>query len=137
MSRQMRFLALAAVLAVALVVTAATGARVKGAGPLRVTVDIVSVGHDGVAQPAIFAIRAGGTTTIVFRNHTQVFHTFTIRALGISVLVRPAHRNGVRVTTVSFVAPAGVYEWRCVICTTPAHPHMHAMQGKVYAIINA
>ena len=96
-----------------------------------------AAGSDETALPAAFAIRAGGTTTIVFRNHTQVFHTFTIRALGISVLVRPARPHGVRTTTVSFVAPYGVYEWRCVLCASSSHPHMHAMGGKVYAIVNA
>ena len=137
MSRQLKLLVFAAVVAVALVATAATAARARAPGPLRVTVDIVAAGHDEIAQPANLAVRAGGTTTIVFRNHTRAFHTFTIRALGISVLVRPAYANGVlRSTRVSFVAPYGTYEWRCLICATSAHPHMHAMRGKVYAIVN-
>ena len=104
---------------------------------MRVTVDIVAAGGNEIAQPANLAIRAGGTTTIVFRNHTHAFHTFTIRALGISVLVRPAHGHGVRSTSVSFVAPYGTYKWQCLICATPAHPKTHAMLGKVYAIVNA
>jgi hypothetical protein len=137
MSRQLRLLAFAAAVVCALVATATTAARARAPGPMRVTVDIVSAGQDEIAQSANFAIRAGGTTTVVFRNHTQAFHTFTIRALGISVLVRPAPRHGVRLTSVSFVAPYGVYEWRCMICATRAHPHMHAMRGKVYAIVNA
>jgi plastocyanin len=130
------FLAFAALVAAALVATAATAAHARARAPMRVTVDIVSAGHDEIALPANLAIRAGGTTTIVFRNHTRAFHTFTIRALGVSVLVRPANRNGVRSTSVSFVAPYGTYEWRCVICGTAVHGHMHAMRGMVYAIVN-
>ena len=70
--------------------------------------------------------------TLTIRNHTKQFHTFTVRALGIAVLVRP-----LRSTSVTFVAPYGVYRWRCVICASHAHPHMHAMVGRMYAIINA
>jgi hypothetical protein len=136
MSRQLRLLVPAAVLVVALVATATTAARARGPGPMRVTVDVFSAGQDEIVQPASFAIRAGGVTTVVFRNHTRAFHTFTVRALGISVLVWPAPKHGVRSTSVTFIAPFGVYEWRCLICATPAHPHMHAMRGKVYAIVN-
>jgi hypothetical protein len=136
MSRPLRLLAFVLV-AAALVATAATAARVRAPSAMVVTVDIYTAGHDEIAQPANLAIRAGGTTTIIVRNHTPLFHTFTIRALGISVLVRPAHGNVARSASVSFVAPYGVYEWRCMLCATPAHPHMHAMRGKVYAIVNA
>src|SRR5665213_2470610 len=131
MSSQLRLLAFVLV-AAALVATAATAARARAPSAMVVTVDIYTAGHDEIAQPANVAIRAGGTTTIIVRNHTPLFHTFTIRALGISVLVRPAHGNVVRLASVSFVAPYGVYEWRCLLCATPAHPHMHVMRGKVY-----
>lgn len=136
MPSQLRLLVFAAAVVCALVATAATAAQARAPGSMRVTVDIFSAGQDEIAQPASFAIRAGGTTTVVFRNHTRAFHTFTIRALGISVLVRPAPRHGVRSTSVSFVAPYGTYEWRCVICPTSVHRHMHAMRGKVFAIVN-
>lgn len=137
MFRQLRLLAFAVVVASALVATAATAALARAPGPMVVTVDIYAAGHNEVAQPANLAIRAGGTTRIVVRNHTPLFHTFTIRGLGISVLVRPAHGNVVQSTSVSFVAPYGIYEWRCVLCATTAHPRMHAMRGKVFAIVNA
>ena len=135
MYRKLPLLVFSAVVGVALAATVATAA--PSHAPLRVTVDIVAAGHDEVAMPANLAIRAGGMTTIVIRNHTKAFHTFTIRPLGISVLVRPATANGVRATSVTFLAPFGTYEWRCVICASSAHPHMHVMQGKVYAIVNA
>jgi hypothetical protein len=136
MSRQVRLLVFAAVVAIALVATAATAALAHAPGPMVVTVDIYAAGHNEVARPANLAIRTGGTTRIIVRNHTPLFHTFTIRALGISVLVPPAYGHVVRSTSVSFVAPYGVYEWRCVLCATSAHPQMHAMKGKVYAIVN-
>lgn len=122
----------------AVAVMAATGAAAAGtaatspAQPMRVTVDITQAGADGTVVPANFAVRAGGTVTVTFRNHTALFHTFTIRGLGISVLLRP-HRT----TSVTFVASYGVYRWRCVICHTAAHPQSHRMDGKMYAIIAA
>ncbi len=131
-----RLLVLPALLVAALAVTATTGARTGAPGPLRVTIDIVAAGHDEVASPANLAVRSGGTTTLVIRNHTSLFHTFTVRALGLSVLVRPARAGGVRTTSVTFVAPHGVYVWRCVLCASSSHPEMHAMRGKVYAIVN-
>lgn len=136
MARQLKLVVLALALVGALVAASATAGARAGA-PLRVTIDISAAGNDGIAQPADFAIRAGGTTTLVIRNHTQLFHTFTIRALGLSVLVRPAPAHGVRTTTVSFVAPYGVYVWKCVLCSSSTHPRMHAMRGKAYAIVNA
>lgn len=126
---------LLAVLAVVLAVGAvAAGTAAAPAPPvaMHVTLDIVALHHDGVAEPANIAVRAGGTVQLTVRNHTGLFHTFTIRALGVTLLV-PPHRTG----TTSFVAPYGVYAWRCVICSTAGHPRMHRMGGEVYAIVNA
>lgn len=136
MTRPLKLLAFAAVVGLALITAAATAGGTRAAAPMRITVDIVTAGHDEAAQPANLAVRAGGTVEITFRNHTQMSHTFTIKALGISVLIRPARGDGVRTTTVSFVAPYGVYVWQCMLCATGAHPHTHAMRGKVYAIVN-
>ena len=112
---------------------AATGlAATSPAQPMRLTIDIAAAGPDGVVVPGNFAVRSGGTVTLTFRNHTALFHTFTIRALGVSVLLRPN-----RSTSVTFVAPYGVYHWRCLICRTAAHPRSHAMRGLMYAIVNA
>lgn len=137
MSRSLRLFAFAVVVAVALVATAATAARARAPGPMVVTVDIYMSGHDEIAQPANLAVRSGGTTRIIVRNHTPLFHTFTIRALGISLLVRPAHGGVARSASVTFVAPYGIYEWKCLLCATAAHPRMHVMRGEVYAIVNA
>lgn len=136
MTRPMKLLAFVTVIGLALVTAAVTAGGTRAAAPMRMTVDIFTAGHDESAQPANLAVRAGGTVEITFRNHTQLSHTFTIKALGISVLIRPARGEGVRMTTVSFVAPYGVYDWQCMFCATGVHSHMHAMRGKVYAIVN-
>ncbi|MGZ4290957.1 MAG: hypothetical protein ACXVQQ_00025 [Gaiellaceae bacterium] len=130
MSRTLRLFTAVALAAGAV---AATGTAASApAQPMRVVVVISAHGNAESASPANFAIRSSGTVTVTIRNTTRLFHTFTIRALGISVLVRP-----LRSASVTFVAPQGVYEWRCVLCSSSAHPHMHAMRGKVYAIVNA
>jgi len=121
----------ATIAALALAAAGAAAAGPAPAQPMRVTIDIARMGVDGTVVQSNFAVRAGGAVTLTIRNHTHVFHTFTVRALGISVVARPS-----RTTTVRFVAPYGVYRWRCVICTTAAHPHSHAMGGKMYAIVN-
>jgi heme/copper-type cytochrome/quinol oxidase subunit 2 len=99
---------------------------------MHVVIVISASAAGETASPANFAIRSGGTVRVTIRNTTRLFHTFTVHALGINVLVRP-----LRSTSVTFVAPKGIYEWRCVLCASSAHPHMHAMRGKVYAIVNA
>lgn len=137
MSRPSRLLVLVLAAAVALAAAVSTTASTRSAAPLRVTVDIRPAGLDEVAQPTNLAARAGGETTIVFHNYTHAFHTFTIPALGISVLIRPAHGVVMQSTSVTFIAPYGTYVWHCVLCDSTTHPHMHAMRGKLYAIVNA
>jgi hypothetical protein len=138
MPRWLRVSLVAIVVLIALTVTTLGSARPRVPGTMHLTVNIYATGTDEAAMPGNIAVRAGGTVTITFRNHTALFHTFTIRALGISALIRPATAGAaVRVSSVTFVAPYGVYEWRCVFCASTAHPHMHAMKGKVYAIIAA
>ena len=131
MTRSVRLFATVAVVLAAGAVATATAAAPAPA-TMRVTLDIVAAGHDGVAEPANFAVRAGGTVSLTVRNHTGLFHTFTIRALGITLLV-PPHRS----VKTTFVAPYGVYNWRCVVCGTSGHPQMHRMGGRMYAIVNA
>ena len=119
-------------------VSTAGSQRPRVAGAMHLTMNVYPVGVDEQTLPANIAVRAGGTVTITFRNYTHRFHTFTIRALGVSALIRPAPAAGVfAVTRLSFVAPEGVYTWRCLFCDTHVHPGTHAMQGKVYAIIAA
>ncbi len=128
--KALRLLALAVVLAAAL---AAPTAVASPPASMRLVIDIRSTaGGDEAALPSNFAVRAGGTVTVVFRNHTRLFHTFTISRLGISRLIRPA-----RTTKVTFVVPYGVYGWECLFCASRAHPNMHPMRGTMYAIVNA
>jgi plastocyanin len=129
--------AIAAVAALTFTTTASSEqARVKGA--MHLTMSIYPAGADEQTLPANIAVRAGGTVTITFRNYTHRFHTFTIRALGVSALIWPATRGkSVALSHVTFVAPYGVYTWRCLFCGTHMHSGTHPMEGKVYAIIAA
>lgn len=120
-----RFLVLCVVLVAALAAARATAATFP---TVHATIDI---GRTDSATPANFAVRAGGTTIITFRNHSRYFHTFTIRALGVSVLIRPE-----RSTSIKLVVPYGVYSWTCVICASGAHGSVHSMRGRMYAIVN-
>lgn len=131
MTLSLRLLAAAAVAVVAGAVSTGTAAAPAPPAAMHVTLTIVPLHHDGVAVPANLAVRAGGTVDLTVRNKTGLYHTFTIEALGVTLLV-PPHRTA----TTSFVAPYGVYAWRCVICGTPGHPRMHRMGGVVYAIVN-
>ena len=124
------------VVAAGTLVTGTTVAARPAVAPMRVTVDISAAAHDGSILPSNFAVRAGGTVTLTFRNHTHLFHTFTIRKLGNSLLIRPAVGDSPRLTSITFVAPYGVYRWACVLCASGAHHQMHAMRGTMYAIVN-
>jgi nitrous oxide reductase len=131
MTRTVRLFAATAVVLVGGSVAAATAAAPASSAPMHVTFNILSVGIESVASPTNFAVRSGGTVQLTVRNHTSFFHTFTVPALEITLLV-PPHQSA----TTTFVAPYGVYSWRCVICSTGSHPHMHHMGGKMYAIVN-
>jgi plastocyanin len=135
MTRWLQVLAVAVLATLAFSATSTARPRVPGA--MRLTININAAGMNEAALPANIAVRAGGTVTVVFRNHTQLFHTFTIRGLGLSRLIQPARGGHATTTRVTFVAPYGVYTWRCLLCASSAHPHTHWMGGKVYAIIAA
>lgn len=140
MSTPSRLLLLALVASAAtLTLTATAGSqRLSPQGAMHLTMNIRPLGADETTLPANIAVRAGGTVTITFRNYTHRAHTFTIRALGIAALIRPAREGeNVAVSHVTFVAPYGVYTWRCLFCATSMHPGTHSMHGKMYAIINA
>lgn len=128
---RLRVLVLAATCALALVAVGA-GAGAHHATSMRVEIDIYA-GHGAeLVLPENIAVRAGGEVTVALRNHTREFHTFTIRALHVSVIVPP-----LKTASATFVAPYGVYSWTCLFCGTPQHPHDGPMGGKVYAIVNA
>ncbi len=137
MSRKQAFVAAAAGAAVgAIVLWTAQPAPAGLPSVQRLTITI-AVG-DVEAQPANFAVKPGVPIVVTFRNYTHEFHTFTVPGLGLSVLVRPAKSGAPRLTRVRFTVPEyGVYTWRCVLCASGAHSQMHAMTGRIYAIVGA
>ena len=89
MSRLARLLVAVVAVAVATFAVAGTaGSQAPpAAGAMQLTMSIHPIGGDEQTVPDNVAIRAGGTVTITFRNYTHRFHTFTIRALGVSAEV--------------------------------------------------
>lgn len=137
LSRLLLLAALASVAAL-LIATAASSQRPRVPGVMQLTMSVYPAGTDEQTLPENIAVRAGGTVTITFRNYTRRFHTFTIRALDLTALLRPARSaKSPSVTRLTFIAPYGVYTWRCLFCATHVHPGTHPMQGKVYAIVTA
>lgn len=132
MSTSLRLAAAVATAAAAGSIVTAGAAAPAASPPMRIPIVIGTAGHDGIATPENFAVRAGGSVVLAVRNDTSLFHTFTIPELGISALIAP-HRT----TAVRLVAPYGVYRWHCVLCPSGAHPHAHPMHGTMYAIIDA
>lgn len=129
--------AFSAVFVALFVATTTAGARQRSLpSTMHLTIDIYATGADEHAQPANIAVRAGGTVTITFRNYSGLSHTFSMPGLGISALIPARHGQRAGTSHVTFVIPYGVYEWRCLFCSGRAHPHVHAMKGKVYAIVN-
>lgn len=99
-----------------------------------VTMSITKNGEH--ALPMNIAVRPGEPVVLNVGNYSREFHTFTIPALGVSVLIRPAIGDWPRVTTVRFTARKlhGSISWFCVICPSGNHRQAHPMAGKVYVI---
>jgi hypothetical protein len=133
-SPRLLLLAAAAVLAALAFTTTAGSQRPRVPGTMHLTMTIYPVAGDEQTLPGNIAVRAGGEVTITFRNYTHMFHTFTVHALGVSALIRPAVGTKPGVSSVTFLAPYGVYTWRCLFCATHVHPDTRVMAGKVYAI---
>lgn len=94
------------------------------------SIDILPTkGSEHVAL-ANFAVRPGVPVTLTVRNYTREAHTFTAPALGLDVKIAPGSAAAPTVTRFTFVAPYGVFAWRCTDCPGD-------MQGKVYAIAGA
>ena len=126
-------------------VVAAVGASVVGASVLSpasryksatITVHIYPAQHGReVVDVPNFAIEPGVHVTVRFVNHTRLWHTFTVPGLRVGAMIAPQDAAP-RVTHVRFTAwRFGVFDWRCVLCESAAHPGVHQMRGKVYAII--
>jgi len=84
-----------------------------------------------------FAIEPGVPVRLTITNVTHRDHTFTIKSLGVSVLVGPAAGNVPTSRTVTFTTRGyGVFDWNCLLCPD-AHHEATTMQmgGKIYSII--
>jgi len=84
-------------------------------------------------MPMNIAVRPGVPVVLNINNYSREYHTFTIRALGVSFLVLPAKGAWARVTTVRFTPPAvgGSLAWRCAICPSGSHRARHVMGGTI------
>ena len=84
-----------------------------------------------------FALAPGVPIRVSVTNYTREFHTFTVPALGISELIRPARANAANTTTFTFTAHNwGAFAWHCQICPSGIHGRMHQMGGTLYVIVN-
>ena len=121
-------------LAAAIALSTVPAASASAPSVQRLTITIAL--GDQEALPANFAVRPGVPVVVTFRNYTHSFHTFAIRALGVSVLIAPAKGGAPAVTRARFTVPEyGVYTWSCLICASGAHARMHAMTGRIYSIV--
>jgi len=124
---------IAVLVAVAALTTLALTASAPASLPLPQIVTMTITSNGDRAVPMSFAVRPGVPVVLNVSNYSHQFHTFTIRALGVSVLILPAKGSWPRVTTVRFTTQRSV-SWLCVICPSGIHGHLHAMAGKVYTI---
>ncbi len=82
-----------------------------------------------------FAIQPGIPVRITLVNRTHDFHNFTVKALGVSMIVGPAHGSVPGKASVTFVTQKyGVFDWTCLTCPS-GHAEKQPMGGKVYSII--
>lgn len=104
--------------------------------PQAQNVSITLRAGDQILEPNI-ALAPGVPVRLTVVNYTHEFHTFTIAALKVSALIRPAVGHTPRTTLVTFTPRAtGALKWRCVICPSGVHGLRHAMGGEVYLIID-
>jgi hypothetical protein len=84
-----------------------------------------------------FAIEPGVPVRLTIANATHRDHTFTIKSLGISVLVDAAIGNAPATRTVTFTTHGyGVLNWNCLLCPDSHHEATTThMGGKIYSII--
>ena len=82
-----------------------------------------------------FAIQPGIPVRITLVNRTHAFHNFYVKALGVSMIVGPAHGSVPAKSSVTFVTQRyGVFDWTCLTCPA-GHAETQPMGGKIYSII--
>lgn len=90
---------------------------------------------DRIQEPNL-ALAPGVPVQLAVTNYTHEFHSFTVPALGLSVLVLPAHGHSPTTTTVSFTSwSAGPLRWHCAICPSGMHGRRHEMSGTLYLVV--
>ena len=101
---------------------------------ITITPSSTSMAAEGVVSEN-FAIQPGIPVRITLVNRTHAFHNFTVKALGVSMIVGPAHGSIATKATVTFVTQRyGVFDWTCLTCPA-GHAETQPMGGKVYSII--
>ena len=126
---------LAAALAAAALTSLAAGVAASSAGTHVQHVTLTIRSGDRIEEPNL-ALAPGVPVRLAITNYTEEFHSFTVPALGLSVLVRPAHGQSPTTTTVSFTSwTAGPLRWHCAICPSGMHGRRHAMSGLLYLVV--
>jgi hypothetical protein len=84
-----------------------------------------------------FAVEPGVPVRLSILNTTHRAHTFTIEALGLSVLIGPATGSAPATRTITFTTHGyGVLDWACLLCPDAHHEATtRQMGGKIYSII--
>ncbi len=130
----MRLAAFGAAAAAALV--AAVPAVAASPAPHPQQVGISFLRGDRVAEGNV-ALAAGIPVHLTVTNYTSEFHTFTVPALHVSVLVPPAHGGTPAHATATFTPHQwGVFAWHCLICPSGIHGRQHDMVGELYVIVS-
>lgn len=118
---------------VAVAPVAAPGAR-DGPRAQKIAITIRSGDRVGAGN---FALAPGVRVRVTVTNYTHQFHTFTVRALGVSELIWPARHHQPRRTRFSFTARQwGSFPWHCLICPSGQHGLPRAMGGTLYVIVD-
>jgi plastocyanin len=84
--------------------------------------NVFKSGHNGLANPAIDTIAAGGTVTWTWANTGGVPHS--VRSLGLSIFRNSVVKSGDGSTYTAAFARAGTYQYDCAI-------HGEAMTGTI------
>ena len=130
-----KIVAVAASVVLALIAVASVVAAPARSHEQSITFTIMAGDH--LYKGGNVALAPGVPVHVTVTNYTREFHTFTVPALGVSELIRPARADGPNTTTFTFTAHTwGAIAWHCQICPSGIHGRMHQMGGTLYLIVN-
>jgi len=119
--------------------TGAPGLRASPMPPQSLAIAIrpaSGMSHGEHVTPANFAVAPGIQIHVTFTNYTRMNHTFTVKGLGVSALIRAATGNTPTKTTVTFTAHQyGSFSWACLLCPGQDGMNGAPMGGKIYSIL--